>query len=45
MNDGLEGVVAADTVLSHTDGDTGTISANRQNDGRIEPLAARANVG
>src|SRR4051794_39364886 len=25
MNDGLEGVVAADTVLSHTDGDTGTI--------------------
>ncbi len=25
MNSGLEGVVAADTVLSHTDGDTGTI--------------------
>jgi citrate synthase len=25
MNNGLEGVVAADTVLSHTDGDTGTI--------------------
>ena len=24
MNNGLEGVVAADTVLSHTDGDTGT---------------------
>lgn len=25
MNSGLEGVVAADTVLSHTDGDSGTI--------------------
>src|SRR4029078_406137 len=25
MNSGLEGVVVADTVLSHTDGDTGTI--------------------
>jgi citrate synthase len=25
MNNGLEGVIAADTVLSHTDGDTGTI--------------------
>src|ERR1044072_4079205 len=25
MNSGLEGVIAADTVLSHTDGDTGTI--------------------
>ena len=25
MNNGLEGVVVADTVLSHTDGDTGTI--------------------
>ena len=24
MSNGLEGVVAADTVLSHTDGDTGT---------------------
>ena len=37
MNDGLEGVVAADTVLSHTDGDTGTISPDRRNDGRIGP--------
>src|ERR1051326_431342 len=25
MNNGLEGVIAADTVLSHTDGNTGTI--------------------
>src|SRR4051812_22996870 len=25
MNNGLEGVVAADTVLSHVDGNTGTI--------------------
>jgi citrate synthase len=25
VNNGLEGLVAADTVLSHTDGDTGTI--------------------
>ena len=39
MNDGLEGVVAADTVLSHTDGDTGTMASQPAAKGRPDDPA------
>jgi citrate synthase len=37
MNDGLEGVIAAETVLSHADGETGTVWVRGHT---IERLAA-----